>query len=155
MAEVFAAYTAGMIVECHITIGQSVAILPLVWPSESIVGFGATISADKLEMGFNVNSVSVFGINIDSTELWGMHMNLFCEKNAMQTYVNEQINNVRQVPDYSSADNGKFLRVVNGNPVWETVSDTIIKLKSSRAGSTKYFNITVNDSGQITATEAT
>lgn len=33
--------------------------------------------------------------------------------------------------------------------------DTTIKLKSSTAGSTKYFNITVNDDGQITATEAT
>ena len=33
--------------------------------------------------------------------------------------------------------------------------DTTIRLKSSTAGSTKYFNITVNDDGQITATEAT
>lgn len=33
--------------------------------------------------------------------------------------------------------------------------DTTIRLKSSTAGSTKYFSITVNDDGQITATEAT
>lgn len=144
VAEVFAAYNAGMIVECHITVGQFVAILPLVWPSESIVGFGATISADKLGMGFNVNSISVFGINTGSNEAWTMYTNLFCEKG-----------DVRQVPEYSSADNGKFLRVVNGDPAWETVSDTTIKLRSSTAGSAKYFNITVNDSGQITATEVT
>lgn len=144
VAEVFAAYNAGMIVECHITVGQFVAILPLVWPSEAIVGFGATISADKLGMGFNVNSISVFGINTGSNEAWTMYTNLFCEKG-----------DVRQVPEYSSADNGKFLRVVNGDPAWETVSDTTIKLRSSTAGSAKYFNITVNDSGQITATEAT
>lgn len=110
VAEVLAAYNAGMIVECHITVGQFVAILPLVWPSESIVGFGATISADKLGMGFNVNSVTVFGINTGSTDSWAMYTNLFCEKG-----------DVRQVPEYSSADDGKFLRVVNGNPAWQTV----------------------------------
>lgn len=144
VAEVLAAYNAGMIVECHITVGQFVAILPLVWPSESIVGFGATISADKLGMGFNVNSITVFGINTGSTDSWAMYTNLFCEKG-----------DVRQVPEYSHADDDKFLRVVNGDPVWEAVSDTTIKLRSSTAGSTKYFNITVNDSGQITATEVT
>lgn len=110
VAEVFAAYNAGMIVECHVIVGQFTGILPLVWPSESIVGFGATISADKLGMGFNVNSISVFGINTGSDEAWAMYTNLFCEKG-----------DVRQVPEYSSADNGKFLRVVNGNPVWQTV----------------------------------
>lgn len=144
VAEVLAAYNAGVIVECHITVGQFVGILPLVWATESIVGFGATISVDKLGMGFNVNSISVFGINTGSNEAWTMYTNLFCEKG-----------DVRQVPEYSSADNGKFLRVVNGDPAWETVSDTTIKLRSSTAGSAKYFNITVNDSGQITATEAT
>ena len=110
VAEVLAAYNAGMIVECHITVGQFTAILPLVWPSESIVCFGATISADKLGMGFNVNSITVFGVNNDSTDSWIMHTSLFCE-----------IGDVRQVPEYSSADNGKFLCVVNGNPVWQTV----------------------------------
>lgn len=144
VAEVLAAYNAGMIVECHVIVGQFTGILPLVWPSESIVGFGATISVDKLNMGFDVNSITVFGINTGSTETWAMYTNLFCENG-----------DVRQIPDYSIADNGKFLRVVNGTPTWETVPDTTIKLKSSTAGSTKYFNITVNDDGQITATEAT
>lgn len=144
VAEVLAAYNAGMIVECHVIVGQFTGILPLVWPSESIVGFGATISVDKLDMGFDVNSITVFGINTGSTETWAMYTNLFCENG-----------DVRQIPDYSIADNGKFLRVVNGTPTWETVPDTTIKLKSSTAGSTKYFNITVNDDGQITATEAT
>nr|DAQ49520.1 MAG TPA: hypothetical protein [Caudoviricetes sp.] len=144
VAEVFAAYTAGKIVECHITVGQFTAILPLVWPSESIAGFGAALNVDKLGMGFNVNSITVFGINTGSNETWTMYTNLFCEKG-----------DVRQVPEYSHADDDKFLRVVNGDPAWETVSDTTIKLRSSTAGSAKYFNITVNDSGQITATEAT
>lgn len=112
VAEVLAAYNAGMIVECHITVGQFVAILPLVWPSESIVGFGATISADKLGMGFDVNSVAVFGISNGTIEAWTMHTNLFCEKG-----------DVRQVPEYSSADNGKFLRVVNGDPAWQAVAN--------------------------------
>lgn len=67
----------------------------------------------------------------------------------------DQLSEIRQLPESSGADDGKFLRVVNGVPTWETVPDTTIKLKSSTAGSTKYFNITVNDDGQITATEAT
>lgn len=110
VAEVLAAYNAGMIVECHIIVGQFAGILPLVWPSESIVGFGATISIDKLDMGFDVNSITVFGINTGSTETWDMYTNLFCENG-----------DVRQIPDYSIADNGKFLRVVNGTPTWQTV----------------------------------
>ena len=144
VAEVLAAYNAGMIVECHLIVDQFVGILPLVWPSELIVGFGATISVDKLGMDFNVNAITVFGVNTGSPDGWAMFTNLFCE-----------IGDVRQVPDCSSADKGKFLRVdASGDPVWETVSDTTIKLKSSTAGSTKYFNITVDDSGKITATEA-
>lgn len=67
----------------------------------------------------------------------------------------DQLSEIRQLPESSGADDGKFLRVVNGAPTWGAVSDTTIKLKSSTAGSTKYFNITVNDDGQITATEAT
>lgn len=69
--------------------------------------------------------------------------------------IQDQLSEIRQLPESSDADNGKFLRVVNGAPTWEAVSDTTIKLKSSTAGSTKYFNITVNDDGQITATEVT
>lgn len=70
--------------------------------------------------------------------------------------IQDQLAEIRQLPASTSADKDKFLRVdASGNPVWETVSDTTIKLKSSTAGSAKYFNITVNDSGQITATEVT
>ena len=69
--------------------------------------------------------------------------------------IQDQLSEIRQLPESSGADDGKFLRVVNGAPTWEAVSDTTIKLKSSTAGSTKYFNITVNDDGQITATEVT
>lgn len=130
VAEVLAAYNAGMIVECHVIVGQFTAILPLVWPSEStkvddttfdIVGFGAMVSADKLEIGIDINSVSVFGFNTGSEEAWAMVPSLFCDQDAMQTYVGQQINEVRQLPFYNSDDNGKFLRVVNGNPVWQTV----------------------------------
>lgn len=75
---------------------------------------------------------------------------------SVELVVQDQLAEIRKLPASTSADKDKFLRVgASGNPVWETVSDTTIKLKSSTAGSTKYFNITVNDSGQITATEAT
>lgn len=73
----------------------------------------------------------------------------------VELVIQDQLSEIRQLPESSGADDGKFLRVVNGAPTWEAVSDTTIKLKSSTAGSTKYFNITVNDDGQITATEAT
>lgn len=75
---------------------------------------------------------------------------------SLKLVIQDQLSEIRQLPVSTAADKDKFLRVdAEGNPVWETVSDTTIKLKSSTAGSTKYFNITVNDSGQITATEAT
>lgn len=53
------------------------------------------------------------------------------------------------LPEVSTSDNNKFLRVVNG--AWQASSDLIIP--SSTSGSSKKFKITVDDSGAITATE--
>ena len=33
------------------------------------------------------------------------------------------LENAEALPSYSSADNGKFLRISNGNPVWMTVAN--------------------------------
>lgn len=53
------------------------------------------------------------------------------------------------LPNISTSDNNKFLRVVDG--AWKASSDLIIP--SSTSGSKKNFKITVDDSGTITATE--
>ena len=37
--------------------------------------------------------------------------------------VNAAIQNINQVPFSTSADNGKFLRVANGVPSWQTVQN--------------------------------
>lgn len=55
------------------------------------------------------------------------------------------------LPEVSTSDNNKFLRVVNG--AWQASSDLIIP--SSTSGSSKKFKITVDDSGAISATEVT
>lgn len=137
--EIKAAYDAGMEIELQsVKEGFETAFLPLTAAySDAFVWY--QMSDDR--------GISVFVTHEDSGDTWEAYVFVFGKD-----YI---VSEIRQLPESSGADDGKFLRVVNGAPTWEAVSDTTIKLKSSTAGSTKYFNITVNDDGQITATEAT
>lgn len=120
--EVLAACNAGMIVECYVIIGQYIGVLPLVWPSDEVVGFGATINVNMLDVGISVNSISVFGVKNGNTESWVMVVSEFADAEAVEESIIGAINGVRQVPEATSANKGEFLRAdAHGNPVWETV----------------------------------
>lgn len=133
--EAVAAYNAGMRVELHAVSDG----IPIILQSIVMAMDGGVYFTTAYGVG-NVNIImTIVGQIQEGADEWSVFNDI-----------------IRELPSHSSDDVGKFLRVdATGNPAWETVSDTTIKLKSSTAGSTKYFNITVNDSGQITATEAT
>lgn len=138
--EILSAYRSGMdvVLQAHIDEAADF-ILPL-----------QAVDSDVFLWGFMNIELGILSIMVQKegdTDSWSAYV--------VDPVTQDQLSEIRQLPESSGADDGKFLRVVNGAPTWEAVSDTTIKLKSSTAGSTKYFNITVNDDGQITATEAT
>lgn len=145
-AEIEAAYAAGMDIEFHIDSEGEVYNLG----SSDYVGiFDSKYPTFTWTNFLEASLIFLLQLIIENgVDKW------FISFLQLATY--EELQDIRQLPASTAADKDKFLRVdASGNPAWETVSDTTIKLKSSTAGSTKYFNITVNDSGQITATEAT
>lgn len=139
--EIAAAYRSGIDVVLQTHFAEDVAAI-------------LSLRATQIDVFFQWGGVVV---ELGTVYIWAQKEG---DTDSWSTYVanpvtQDQLSEIRQLPESSGADDGKFLRVVNGAPTWEAVSDTTIKLKSSTAGSTKYFNITVNDDGQITATEAT
>lgn len=140
--EIAAAYRSGANVVLQADFGEGFT---------SVLDLQATDGFALFQWGgvvIEIGLVFIFVQKESNTDSWAMYIVIPVEQG--------QLSKIRQLPASTAADKDKFLRVdASGNPAWETVSDTTIKLKSSTAGSTKYFNITVNDSGQITATEAT
>lgn len=140
--EIGVAYRSGVDVVLQAVLGEGFI---------SVLDLQATDGSTAFQWGGVVVEVGLVYILVQkesNTDSWDMYISTPVEQ--------DQLAEIRQLPASTAADKDKFLRVdASGNPVWETVPDTTIKLKSSTAGSTKYFNITVNDSGQITATEAT
>lgn len=140
--EIAAAYRSGANVVLQADFGEGLT---------SVLDLQATDGFALFQWGgvvIEIGLVFIFVQKESNTDSWAMYIVIPVEQG--------QLSEIRQLPPSTSADKDKFLRVdAGGNPVWEPVSDTTIKLKSSTAGSTKYFNITINDSGQITATEAT
>lgn len=140
--EIAAAYRSGANVVLQADFGEGLT---------SVLDLQATDGFALFQWGgvvIDIGLVYIFVQKESNTDSWAMYIVTPVEQG--------QLSEIRQLPAATDADKDKFLRVdASGNPAWEAVPDTAIKLKSSTAGSTKYFNITVNDSGQITATEAT
>ena len=139
--EIWAAYRSGTDVVLHAYFEEVADVLLSLQFTQNGLFF------QWISVVVDLGTLYIFAQKEGDTDNW------FASVDSLVTQ--DQLSEIRQLPEASGADDGKFLRVVNGAPTWEAVSDTTIKLKSSTAGSTKYFNITVNDDGQITATEAT
>lgn len=142
LGEISAAYRSGAVVVLQASFMETV---------DFVSGLQIAQAGALFQWGGVSIDLGIFYITVKkegNTDSWSMQID--------SSVTQDQLSEIRQLPPSTAADKDKFLRVnASGNPVWETVPDTTIKLKSSTAGSTKYFNITVNDSGQITATEAT